>query len=268
MEQQANDVNMTQSEPMGSTPDMQTQEPMWFDGLPDDLKTSPNVTKYKTLEDALRWQDNASKLVGKRVNDLTPDELKNFIDPEELKNIYRAKDMPASLEDFSLPTLDPYLDPDVSRGLKEKAMSAGLSPSQVEQMAQFHFESQKMVAMKEQEAWLNESQSRFSKDEINHAKRAVMEFGGNDFKKHLDASGLGNHPMVIEVFAKVGAAMAEDRIPATAAASMQHDAAQVRDEIKSLLNNREFKQKWNQQNPEAVNKMNNLYKRLHTLEAV
>lgn len=47
---------------------------------------------------------------------------------------------------------------------------------------------------------------------LEAARRAVHKFGGPDLAKAIDAMGLGNHPVLVKAFAKVGLAMAEDRI--------------------------------------------------------
>lgn len=47
---------------------------------------------------------------------------------------------------------------------------------------------------------------------LEHARRAVAKFGGADLAKTLDAVGLGNHPVLVKAFAKVGAALSEDKI--------------------------------------------------------
>lgn len=44
------------------------------------------------------------------------------------------------------------------------------------------------------------------------AKRAVEKFGSAELKQMLDATGFGNHPEVIRVFARIGKAMSEDKI--------------------------------------------------------
>ena len=42
------------------------------------------------------------------------------------------------------------------------------------------------------------------------ARRAIAAYGSDALKKALDETGLGNHPELIRVFAKIGAAMRED----------------------------------------------------------
>ena len=45
--------------------------------------------------------------------------------------------------------------------------------------------------------------------------KAVEAFGGPDFKKHLDDTGLGNHPLMIKTFHAIGKAMSEDTLHAS-----------------------------------------------------
>jgi len=47
---------------------------------------------------------------------------------------------------------------------------------------------------------------------VEMAKRALTKFGGETLTKMLDDTGFGNHPEVIRAFARIGKAMAEDKI--------------------------------------------------------
>ena len=49
------------------------------------------------------------------------------------------------------------------------------------------------------------------KESIENAHRAFQRFGSDEFKEHLDKSGLGNHPEVIRTFSRIGKAMANDK---------------------------------------------------------
>lgn len=44
------------------------------------------------------------------------------------------------------------------------------------------------------------------------AKRSLEKFGSPELKEMLSATGFGNHPEVIRVFARIGKAMSEDKI--------------------------------------------------------
>lgn len=47
-------------------------------------------------------------------------------------------------------------------------------------------------------------------ESIENAKRVVNKYGDTEFKEFLNSSGLGNHPMVARMFAKIGKAFGED----------------------------------------------------------
>lgn len=48
------------------------------------------------------------------------------------------------------------------------------------------------------------------KANLTLADRALTQFGSPEFKKHLDDTGLGNHPEMVKMFVAIGKAMAED----------------------------------------------------------
>lgn len=47
---------------------------------------------------------------------------------------------------------------------------------------------------------------------VELAKRAAERFGGKEFREALEASGYGNHPLMVKTFVAIGKAMAEDRL--------------------------------------------------------
>ena len=48
------------------------------------------------------------------------------------------------------------------------------------------------------------------KTNLTLADRALTRFGSPEFRKHLDDTGLGNHPEMVKIFVAIGKAMAED----------------------------------------------------------
>ena len=65
---------------------------------------------------------------------------------------------------------------------------------------------------------------------VNKAKVAAKEFGGEDFQKYLNESGLGNNPALIKVFAKIGESFfKEDKFKESSSVySMSPDQAQAK----------------------------------------
>ena len=48
-------------------------------------------------------------------------------------------------------------------------------------------------------------------DNVSFAAKAIKQFGSPELKAALDATGVGNHPEFIRVFAKIGKAISEDK---------------------------------------------------------
>lgn len=60
--------------------------------------------------------------------------------------------------------------------------------------------------------WHNELRRDFGKafdESVDLAQRAAREFGGDSFLSWLDESGMGDHPMMVKMFAKIGKSMGE-----------------------------------------------------------
>jgi len=45
---------------------------------------------------------------------------------------------------------------------------------------------------------------------VENAKRVVGKYADQEFKDFLNSTGVGNHPMVVRLFAKIGKAFGED----------------------------------------------------------
>lgn len=75
-------------------------------------------------------------------------------------------------------------------------------------------EAQRMKG--ESEKWLGELKAdkeiggdNFTKS-VENAKRVVDKYMDKEFKEFLDKSGLGNHPMLVRAFSRIGKAFGED----------------------------------------------------------
>lgn len=61
---------------------------------------------------------------------------------------------------------------------------------------------------------------------LSAAQRALDQFGSQELKEYLNATGLGNHPDLVKTFVKIGKAMSEDGM-VTGKESGQRSAAEV-----------------------------------------
>ena len=106
---------------------------------------------------------------------------------------------------------------------KALATEAKLAPEQAQKLVDFHVRAQESVYAKAQEsfdaqakAWQAETKAdkeiggREFEGTLKHARLALSRFGTPELTQALEQSGLGNHPEVVRLLARVAKATAED----------------------------------------------------------
>lgn len=95
-------------------------------------------------------------------------------------------------------------------------------------------EAQQQAWQKQLDTWVSEVKSdkeiggKAFDQNVDHAKAALTKFGTPELKQALDATGFGNHPELVRVFARIGKTMAEDNfVQANAAAGGKKTAAEI-----------------------------------------
>lgn len=61
------------------------------------------------------------------------------------------------------------------------------------------------------------------KANLEKARRAIEKFGGPELMKELAETGLGNHPVWVRAFVRIGAAMADDSIAGSSGGAAAKD---------------------------------------------
>ena len=76
---------------------------------------------------------------------------------------------------------------------------------------------------------------------MDMASRAFAEFSTPELQKLMDETGLGNHPELLRIFAKVGERLGEDSlVVGTGLGANQMSPEQARAEIQNLYSDKEF----------------------------
>ena len=100
----------------------------------------------------------------------------------------------------------------------ETAHKAGLTPSQAQSLVDWYAADQRGVlkagdeALKEAEGVLKAEWKAAYPKNLGLAKAAAFQIGGKELVGLLDQTGLGNHPVILKAFAKLGRSMAEDGV--------------------------------------------------------
>lgn len=232
--------------------------PKWYKDLPEHLVNG--VSKFESPEALAEGYVNAQKLIGKRTQDLSAEEIKSLLTPEEIAEAFLNKGVPKTVEEYELPILDQFLKPEISSKLKTVAHENGVSPKGVEALVEFHVKQQQADMEATREAWRNQVFAEYGNNlskELEYAQRAIAEFGGDEIKKELDQTGLGDHPMVIKLFSRLGKSMMEDSLPSMTEGSGSNKNNKL--EIQKLLSDPGFMRKWKAGDKTAVAQLNALY---------
>lgn len=101
------------------------------------------------------------------------------------------------------------------------------------------------------------------------AKKALMHYGGETLAQELLANGLGNHPELVKMFAKVGGQLAEDGLIGRSVNGVGGGKApaEAQQEIAGLYQDKAFLEAYgNKRAPghgDAVKRMQTLYEAAH-----
>lgn len=121
--------------------------------------------------------------------------------------------------EFKAPEGVEQLDAQALAVFEPIAKELGLSQEQAQKLVDIYPQIQQQQA----EAWSNQvadwgEQAKADKEiggdkltaSVGQAQKALDQFGTPALREYLHNSGLGNHPELVRIFAKVGKAMAED----------------------------------------------------------
>ena len=251
--------------------DQATAVPEWAATLPDDIKPIVSSKGWKDPADAIRSYTNLEKTLGQKRLPAPAADWK----PEQYDSFYKELGRPDKSDDYKVPEhkFPDGINFDESRIKEAKAMlhRHGLTPRQAEGLLKDHFETISKDAEATFEARKRDEEAAVFKlkDEwkgdydvnLKTAKDALAKFGDEEAVKYLNETGLGNHPAMVKMLAKIGKGMLED----TAKGKAQQpggppDAAAARVEIDTLKKDKEFMSKFFKGDKESAAKWTELHK--------
>lgn len=191
----------------------ETATKSFLESLPESLRGEKSLASFKDPAELAKSYVNAQKMVGKKVADMTPEEIKQF-------NIKLG--VPESKDNYDFGD-DKTSDPNMVNWFKGAAHEAGITQDAakklVEQWNGQMAESKKM--MESQVELQNENNVKTLKSEfgaafdekVNHANKAVSKFGGEALVQLLAEKGLSSHPILVKTFAEAGKLISEGSLP-------------------------------------------------------
>lgn len=191
----------------------------WRASLDETLRADPTLADIKDLNGLAKSYVHAQRMIGKDKITIPQEGA----DPSEWDGFYERLGRPGDgnykLDPAGLMPEDLPFDPQVLDRFKKVFHAAGLNQKQaegvfknyLEYVGEVHSNNQQGVEAQRQE-WVNNVKKEFGRafdERVDLAVRAVETFGGEELVKWLDQTGMGDHPMFVKMFAKIGQQMQE-----------------------------------------------------------
>lgn len=179
----------------------------WRSSLPEDLRASPSLQKFKNAGDLAKSYTELEKMPVIRLP-------KADAKPEEYDALYAKLGRPESADkyEFKRPAVAEGLkyDEELETAFKGMAFKSGLQPRQAQALLDSYNALQSERATKsstEMAAGLETIKKEWGADydkNVKFASQAVTEFGGDSLKQFYETTGLGNHPEEIKAWTAAG----------------------------------------------------------------
>ena len=200
------------------------------------------ISGFKTVDDLAKAYQNANKLIGKRIADLSQDELVAL-------NIKAG--VPQDKRDYDFNGLDlPEQDAEKYRnvmhelGLSKDTARKFLEWQQKETADRVKIEQQELIIenQKHIESLKKEFGDTFDA-RINLANKALAYFGGEELAKVLNDYGLGANPTIIKALVKASEFITEGKAPQNASQHVGMTPQEIDDKINQLRSDRDWHRK-------------------------
>lgn len=200
--------------PMAEQPAVQQsapqQMPDFLNTLAEELRGQKALATFKTADDLAKSYLHAQQLLGKRIQDLSP---------EDAAHLNTLRGVPKSADQYTLPTEG---SEDMIQWYKQAAVQAGLTQEQakgiydqyvmLERTKLDQINQQRTDARVAAEAELRKEFGAGASQQVKLAADAIRNFGGDEVLQAIDETGLGNNPKVIKMLAKIGQQLMEDQV--------------------------------------------------------
>jgi len=247
----------------------------WKASLPEDVRADPSLTDIKDVDNLAKSYINGQKLIGKNRIALPDDKATD----EEWSSFYSSIGRPEKSGAYQFgerPALPEGLEYDEAfeSNFRDLSYKAGLSSAQAKAIYDgYHDYISKKSELEgknqttQTDEWVTSLKKEFGKaydERIDLATRAVHAYGDDGLKKWLDDTGMGNNPMFVKLFAKIGEGVAEGRSDTASARAFTMTPDQAKQEIARYNRDGEFMKAYSSGDhtghQAALDKMNSLYK--------
>lgn len=240
--------------------------------LPEEFRSDPTFEPFKDLSGLAKSYKHAASLVG--VDKAEVLRLPKAPDAPEWGEVWNKLGRPEKPDGYELP--EGAVPEALAPGLREKAHALGLSKTQTAELAGWYAEQRQAEMQQLAEQALTALKGEWGRafdDHLHAAKKALREVGGEGVMKVLDETGLGNHPEIVRMFAKLGMERGEAGLKGGTAGNMSGamTPAEARAKIAEKQRDAEFMKAYMDQRApthgDAVDQMSKLFEAAYPPEA-
>jgi hypothetical protein len=228
-----------------STAPTTAPEPSWRDSFTNaEYKNDPSLLKFKSIDDLAQSYKHLERSFGSNKISIPSEHATD----DDWKQVFRKLGNPEKLEDYKLKAVE-GVDETFIKGFVENAHKNGILPKQAEQLLGWYKEamSEQAKAAEQQtqhqtQQVINELKQEWGKafnDKILRAQSAVREFGGEELVNFLNESGLGNNPVLVKLFAKLGDLTKEDSVPGRESSRTVMTPSEAIEKARVIMNDKE-----------------------------
>lgn len=220
--------------------------PSWRDSIAEDLRADPSLTKFSTLDDLAKSYKHLERSFGSNKISIPSEHATE----DDWKQVYRKLGQPEKLEDYKIKVpKDSALDGDFVKQFSENAFKAGVLPKQAEQLLGWYHQAVQADVENQKQALEHQSQQVVQdlkkewgmafNEKVMRAQAAVKEFGGDELVSFLNETGLGNNPVLVKLFAKLGDLTKEDNVPGRERAQGAMTPSEAMEKARSIMADKE-----------------------------
>lgn len=254
----------------------------WRDSLPDDLKENATLANVPDVPTLAKNYVETKNLVGKKRLEAPAE---NWGD-SEWGSLYTALGRPETHDSYKEAEVEfpdgMKKDDGLLKSAKEVSHKLGLTQKQFEGITEWFFKSeieQQKSASASAEEKRNQALAALREDwkddydkNLDIAQTALRQFGGDDFFKYIDESGLGNNPEMVKVFKKIGDEVVEDSLKGKGTGLNVNEQTAAKIEIDALKVDEQFMKAFMDKHhighKGAVEKWRNLHARAYGTEPI
>lgn len=186
----------------------------WRASLPEEMRSEKSLETFKDIPSLAKSYIETKKMMGGAVAMPKADAK-----PEDWDAFYTRLGRPESPDKYELKRPESPAggkwDENLEKEFKIVSHASGLQPRQAQSLLDWFNKTQSehvanyTKSMEEGVGKLKTEWGAKFDERVSVASRAVKELGGDELKTMLEETGLGNNPILIKVFAKIGESMAE-----------------------------------------------------------